>query len=85
MNRENGTAYFKKGKQLLELSSFNSDISDGQNSNLNLNLVQFFSTTVLIRLLWELKTVASLHRCLMHALLLEKNYVLLTWDIFVPI
>ncbi len=43
--------------------------SGGQNSNLFLN-VAHFSTPVLIRHLWQLKTVVFLHRCLICALLL---------------
>jgi hypothetical protein len=41
----------------------------GQRSNLYLN-VDHFSTSVLIRHLWQLKTVVFLHLCLIFALLL---------------
>jgi hypothetical protein len=41
----------------------------GQSSSLYLN-VDLFSTPVLIRHLWQLKTVVFLHWCLIHAVLL---------------
>jgi hypothetical protein len=43
--------------------------SGGQNSNLYLNVVHFL-TPVLIRHLWQLKTVAFLHRCPIRTVLL---------------
>jgi hypothetical protein len=44
--------------------------SGGQSSNLYLNVV-LFSMPVLIRHLWQLKTIAFLHRCIIHAVLLS--------------
>jgi hypothetical protein len=44
--------------------------SGGQSSNLYLNVVHF-STIVLIRYLWQLKTVVFLHWCLIDAVLLN--------------
>ncbi len=44
--------------------------SGGQSSNLVLNIVNF-STPVLIRHLWQLKTVVFLNRCLIPAILIE--------------
>jgi hypothetical protein len=66
----NGTVHFKNCKQLIECH-INSDLetSGGQDSNLFLNGVNFL-TPVLIRHLWQLKTVVSLHRCLICAILL---------------
>jgi len=46
-----------------------SETSDGQSSNQNLNVVHFL-TPGLIRHLWQLKTVVSLHWCLISAGLL---------------
>jgi len=45
------------------------ETSDHQSSNLHLNVVHF-STPVLIRYLWQLKTVVFLHWCLICAVLL---------------
>jgi hypothetical protein len=45
------------------------ETSGGQSSNLYLNVVHFFNK-VLIRHLWQLKTVVFLHWCLIHAALL---------------
>ncbi len=42
---------------------------DSQNLDLYLNVVHF-SASVLIRYLWQLKTVVFLHRCLIYAILL---------------
>jgi len=44
----------------------------GQSSNLYLNVVHFL-TPVLIRQLWQLKTVVFLHCCLIHAVLLNET------------
>ncbi len=52
------------------------ETSGGQSSNTYLNVV-LFSTPVLIRQLWQLKTVAFLHWCLICIVLLNdvlKNY-----------
>ena len=46
--------------------------SGGQSSNLYLNVVHF-STPVLIRHLWQLKTVVFLHWCLLCAVLLNES------------
>ncbi len=46
------------------------ETSGGQKSNLYLNIV-LFSTLVLIRLLWQLKTVVFLHMCPICAILLS--------------
>jgi hypothetical protein len=45
------------------------ETSGGQSSNIYLNVV-YFSTPVLIRHLWQLKTVVFVHRCLICAVLL---------------
>ncbi len=45
------------------------ETSGGQSSNLYLDVVHF-STPVLIRHLWQLKTVVFLHWCLIRAVLL---------------
>jgi hypothetical protein len=60
----------KKCKQLLEYQNeIYIETSGGQNSNLYLSIVHF-STPVLIRQLWQLKTVVFLHSCLLFAALL---------------
>jgi hypothetical protein len=46
------------------------ETSGGQSSNLNFNVVHF-STPVLIRQLWQLKTAVFFHRCLICAVLLK--------------
>jgi hypothetical protein len=48
------------------------ETSGGQSSNLYLNVVHFL-TPVLIRHLWQLKTVVFLHWCQLRALLLCDN------------
>jgi hypothetical protein len=48
------------------------ETSGGQSCNLYLNVVHF-SMPVLIRHLWQLKTVVFLHWCLMHVLLFKNN------------
>ncbi len=81
-----GTAHFKNVN-----NCFNNDISfyletcGGQNSNLYLILFHF-STPVLIRHLWQLKTVVFLYRCQMHGVLLKcfcanKSVLNWTWNI----
>jgi hypothetical protein len=45
------------------------ETSGGKRSNLYLNVVHFLAP-VLIRHLWQLKTVVCLHWCLIHAALL---------------
>ncbi len=47
------------------------ETNGGQSSNLYLNVVHFFNTTVFIRHLWQLKTVAFLHWCLICAVPLK--------------
>jgi hypothetical protein len=42
------------------------ETSGGQSSNLYLNVVHFLKPMI-IRHMWQLKTVVFLHRCLMHA------------------
>ncbi len=49
--------------------SFKLETSGGQSSNLYLNVVDFFNTSV-HRHLWQLKTVVLMHRCLICAVLL---------------
>jgi hypothetical protein len=78
---QNGKAHFKKCKQLFEYQHllFLRDIWWGQSSNLYLILF-IFSTPVLLRHLWQLKTVVCLHWCLIHAVLLvttEKRFLIL--------
>jgi hypothetical protein len=46
------------------------EISGGQSSNPHLNVVMF-STPVLIRHLWQFKTIVFLHWCLICAVLLH--------------
>ncbi len=62
-----GTACFKKCKQLYEYQQLCllRDIW-WSSSNLHLNVVHF-STPVLIRHMWQLKTVVILHWCLIRA------------------
>ncbi len=62
----NGTACFKKCKQLFLIPAFTFclETSVGQSYNLYLNVAH--STTVLIRHLWQLKTVVFLHWCLIY-------------------
>jgi hypothetical protein len=67
----NGTVLFQNVNSCCNTnSSFYLETSGGQNSNLYLN-VAHFSTPVLIRYLWQPKTVVFLHRCLIHAVLLN--------------
>ncbi len=47
------------------------ETSGGQSSNLYLNVVHFL-TPVLIRYLWQLKSVAFLHCCLIRTVLLHE-------------
>ncbi len=49
------------------------ETSGGQSYNLYLNVVPFL-TPVLIRQLWQLKTVVFLHWCLMRAILLLASW-----------
>ncbi len=65
----NGTGHFKRCKNCLNTNIYSYlDTSRGQ-------CFSFFSTPLLIRHLWQLKTVGFLCWCLMHAvlLLLKKN------------
>jgi hypothetical protein len=66
----------KKFKQLFEILNTNIysylETSDGQSSNLYLNVV-LFSTPVFIRHLWQLKRVVFLHWYLICAVLLSKR------------
>ncbi len=74
----------------MTVKSFMIQTPAGQSSNLYL-IVVHFSTLVLIRHLWRLKTVVFLHWCLIHAVLfiavnvqiLSHFIVLLKLDIFV--
>ncbi len=60
----NGTTHFKTVNHCLNNNIHSYfETSGGQSSNLYLNVVPFL-TTVLIRHLWQLKTVVSLHWCL---------------------
>jgi hypothetical protein len=69
----NGTACFKNVNNFWNNNiSFLLETSGGQSYNLYLNVVHF-STIVLIRHLWQLKTVVFLHRCLICALLLDRD------------
>ncbi len=47
------------------------EASGGQSSNLYISMLFIFSTPVLIRHLWQLKTVVSLHLCLIRTVLLQ--------------
>ncbi len=78
----------KKCKQLLEYQNESYiETSGGQNSNLYLSIVHF-STPVLIRQLWQLKTVVFLHRRLLFAALLlmlvDSSYII-RLQIVIPI
>jgi hypothetical protein len=58
---------FKKCKQLSKYNIYSYlETSGGQSSNLYLNVVHFL-TLVLIRHLWQLKTIVFLQWCLIHA------------------
>jgi hypothetical protein len=57
------------------------EISDGQSYNLYLNIVHFL-TPVLIRHLWQLKTVVFLHWCLICAVPLISKETLNALQIF---
>ncbi len=71
----NWTAHFKNVNNCLNTNIYYYlETSGGQNSNLYLNVVHF-STPVLIRHLWQHKTLVSLHWCLIRALLFP-----LTWE-----
>ena len=60
----------KNCKQLFEYLIYTYlETSGGQSSNLFINVVHF-STPVLIRHLWQLKTIVFLHWCLIRAILL---------------
>jgi len=64
----------KNCKQLFEYLIYTYlETSGGQSSNLYINVVHF-STPVLIRHLWQLKTAVFLHLCLIHTVLLLKLY-----------
>jgi hypothetical protein len=66
----NGRAHFKNVKNCLNTNIYSHlETSGGQSCNLYLNLF-IFSTPVLIRHLWQLKTVVFLHWCLKRAVLL---------------
>jgi hypothetical protein len=70
VDKPNGTAHFKNANNCWNTNlSFYLETSGGQNSNLYLEVVHFL-TRVLIRHLWQFKTVVFLHRCLLWALLL---------------
>ncbi len=68
----NGTTHLKNIKNSLNTNiSFYFETSGGQNCNL-FECYSFFSTPVLIRHLWQLKTVVFLHRFLILAVLLQR-------------
>ncbi len=57
----NGTALLENVNNFLNINIYSSlETSGGQGSNLYLDIVHFV-TPVLIRHLWQLKTIASLH------------------------
>jgi len=67
----NWTAHFKNVNNCLNTKIYSYlETSGGQSYNLYLNVVHF-STPVLIRYLWQIKTVVFLHWCLIHAVLLH--------------
>ncbi len=73
---DNGTAHFKKSKQLFDTNIYSYiDTSGGQSSNLYLNVVHFL-TLVLIEHQCLLKTVVFQHSCLKQ----EQDAVL--WNIY---
>jgi hypothetical protein len=58
-------------KKMFEYQHFSYlETSDDQSSSLHLNVVHFLAL-VLIRHLWQLKTIVFLHWCLIHAVLLH--------------
>ncbi len=66
----NGTPCFKNVSNCLNINIYSYlETTGGQRSDLYFNIVHF-STPVLIRHLWQLKTVVFLHWCLLCALLL---------------
>jgi hypothetical protein len=68
---EQHTAHFKNVNNCLNINIYSySQTSGGQCSILYLNVVHFFSTQVLIRHMWQVKTVVFLHWCQIHAVLL---------------
>jgi hypothetical protein len=72
----NGTAHFKNVKNCLNTNIyFHLETSGGQSSILYLNVVHFLSP-VLIRHLWQLKTVVFLHWCPIQSVLLLENLYL---------
>jgi hypothetical protein len=57
----NGLTHFKKCKQLYNTNIYSYlETSGGQNFNVYLNVVSFFSTPVLFRHLWQLKTAIAM-------------------------
>jgi hypothetical protein len=71
LNRSgNGTVCLKNVNNYLNTNIYSYlETSGGKSSNLYLNVVHFL-TPVLIRHLWQLKTVVFLHWCLIHTVLL---------------
>jgi hypothetical protein len=78
----------KKCKQLFEYQYLNSysETSGGQSSYQYLNVVHFL-TPMLIKYVWQLKTIVFLHRCLICALqlwlvapsIIDNNLKMLVW------
>jgi hypothetical protein len=72
ISKLSGTASFKNVNNCLNTNIYSYLEASGDHIyNLYLNIVHFFSTPVLIRHMWQLKTVVFLHRCLIHAVLFE--------------
>ncbi len=70
----NETARFKSVNNCLNTNIYSSlKTFGGKSSNLYLNAVHF-STPVLIRHLWQFKTVVLMHWCLIHAVLFYLNH-----------
>jgi hypothetical protein len=72
VRESNGTMHFKKMLNHCLIANIYSylETSGGQSSNLYLNVLHF-STLVLIRHLWQLKTVVFLPWCPIHTVLLS--------------
>jgi hypothetical protein len=69
----NGTAHLKNVNNCLNTNIYSYlETSDGQSSTPYLNVVHFL-TPVLIRHLWQLKTVVFLNWCIIHSLLLSSS------------
>jgi hypothetical protein len=72
ITHDNGIARFKKCQNTNIYSYL--ETSGGENSNLYLNVLHFFNTSVCIGHMWQLKTVVLLHRCRIRDVHLSCDY-----------